>query len=785
MSRSVTNESEHARPTRLARTAQRCAFGGALTALWLLATATPLTAQTLLSGPTRIERAGNGTVVERLPDGGILVAGQFTGVVGGPSRAGIARFSSNGALVAAFDPDFEFSNTTFFNSIVVADGRAYVGGRFFRVDGQARAGLAAFDLANNALTDWDPAMPGSTDMRALAAAGGVIYVAGNFTSIGGAARQGLAAVDALTGTATGWNPGQVVGVRRALVGSDGLFIGGAFSFIGTPKAQRNLLAKLDLASGAVLAFDAAITGGSAAEVLTLRQVGSTLYIGGTFGSVGGSARNAVAAVEASSGALLAFNPLLNGGASSAAVDDIEVDGSSVFLCGRFGRVGSQLRSGAADVASVSGAAGTWNGNLLGGFQCADLLLDGDGVVATGSFDRVGNQPRQGLVRLARSNAAPQDSLPGLLNPALGPIVVAGPDGTRFVASSSGLSAAEGSPRIGIARYAPDGTVDSAFPDVFGDVRALLVDGSTLFVGGISLSMNGAAPFVPLVAIDLASGQQLTAPSITRTQAGATPSVSALALNGGDLLIGGRFDQVNGVASSGLAAVRLLDGVVGNTPVLFEINGPTVDLFAVGGGRVILSGNFVTVDGQLRSGLAALDAQSYALLPWTPVAGGAIFTMLATTDRVYFGGRFSQFGTPGGPLAPRNAIAAVDAVSAALLPWNPDVRSNGADCGSFCFVSALALDGDTLYAGGLFDSVGGQPRAGLAAVSASTGAVQAFDAALSRSAAVLAMARVGSVLTIGGQFERAAGARQTAIAAFDLSAAPPPDPLFANGFEAAP
>ena len=51
---------------------------------------------------------------------------------------------------------------------------------------------------------------------------------------------------------------------------------------------------------------------------------------------------------------------------------------------------------------------------------------------TGSFDRAGTQDRLGLVRLARADATPDDTFPGLLQPAVNPLLAAAPDGSRFV-----------------------------------------------------------------------------------------------------------------------------------------------------------------------------------------------------------------------------------------------------------------------------------------------------------------------------------------------------------------
>ncbi|MFK7739354.1 MAG: hypothetical protein AB8H80_03450 [Planctomycetota bacterium] len=81
---------------------------------------------------------------------------------------------------------------------------------------------------------------------------------------------------------------------------------------------------------------------------------------------------------------------------------------------------------------------------------------------------------------------------------------------------------------------------------------------------------------------------------------------------------------------------------------------------------------------------------------------------------YAAGRF-QNAIPlgGGALVPRTGVVAWDARSGQLLPWAPTIVKNGYDYR----VDALGVspDGLTIYVGGLFDTVDGQPRKDVVAV----------------------------------------------------------------------
>ena len=77
-------------------------------------------------------------------------------------------------------------------------------------------------------------------------------------------------------------------------------------------------------------------------------------------------------------------------------------------------------------------------------------------------------------------------------------------------------------------------------------------------------------------------------------------------------------------------------------------------------------------------------------------------------RVYVGGQFTSIAGQA-----RNFLAAFDEGTGAITPWNANVGSGSFSSG----VLALAVTPDKVYVGGSFPSIGGQPHANFAAVSA--------------------------------------------------------------------
>jgi hypothetical protein len=102
---------------------------------------------------------------------------------------------------------------------------------------------------------------------------------------------------------------------------------------------------------------------------------------------------------------------------------------------------------------------------------------------------------------------------------------------------------------------------------------------------------------------------------------------------GDLLIGGSFDSINGVARSRLARIS------STAPVLIRDwnPAPNASVSAFGKtttGRLFVGGTFTSMGGKTRNGVAELDpADGVVLDGWVPPSGGS--RMAVADDRIYF------------------------------------------------------------------------------------------------------------------------------------------------------
>ncbi|MCC6437069.1 MAG: fibronectin type III domain-containing protein [Acidimicrobiales bacterium] len=165
---------------------------------------------------------------------------------------------------------------------------------------------------------------------------------------------------------------------------------------------------------------------------------------------------------------------------------------------------------------------------------------------------------------------------------------------------------------------------------------------------------------------------------------------------------------------------------------------------------------------LAAGILALPANA-APVPYsqTPLRGwetnGRVFAVLVVGDTLYVGGEFTQLrSTTTGQTLARTNLAAFDvATTAPRTAFTANTNGRVMD---------LAHDGQRLYVAGAFSDVNGNWRNRLAAVDATTGAVQSFRTQLNSWA--MAVEVLNGVVYVGGSFTQANGTARSRLAAVD-------------------
>lgn len=602
----------------------------------------------------------------------------------------------------------------------------YIGGDFNFV-GPATGGGVPTDAASGVAAPSFPKVAGNVWAVAPDGSGGW-FLGGRFTSVGGVPRFNLAHILSDMSLSP-WDPNAGVtsyvgnlgfyGVRALAVSGSTVYAAGDFTMIGG--LPRNRIAAIDAATGAVTAWDP--NASPASTIWALGVSGTTVYAGGDFLGIGGQSRTKIAAIDATTGLATAFDA----GSLNDDVLALAIDGSTIYIGGTFTNVGGQMRNYTAALDATTGALSAWDPHISD--RVYAIAAGGGTVYVGGRFCQVGSDARCFLAAIDASTGAATS-----WNPAVGEFGLrAGVSaltltGTTLYAGG-GFVSMNGNPRgFGAAFDITSGNLTSWNPGANGDIAAICVSGTTAYTGG-QFSSIGALTRRGLAAIDLATGEA------TSWNPNVSGPVYSIIPNGSVIYIAGAFHAVGGMTRECAAAIDATTGV----PTSWNPNcNNIISCMGLSGSTMYLGGDFTSVGGIPRNRLAAVDIVAGAAMPWDPGADATVSDLGVGGSTIYIGGLFSNVG---GQV--RNRLAAIDASSGAVTPWNPD-----ADGGVF----KVLVDGCVVYAGGYFHHLGAQQRDAIAAIDAVTGMPTTWIPNVYGSGIVVeALERIGSTLYVGGDF----------------------------------
>jgi hypothetical protein len=653
--------------------------------------------------------------------GGWFIGGEFAHVAGQP-RAGLAHIGVGGELdpvwvpaVEGLDDDdrlsFTANLTVDVSALCVVGDTVYVSGAFTAIDGQPRDGLAAVDGVSGRLLPWNPRPRwGRPDgahggaVHALAAAGDTIYVGGAFTRMGSVVRRGLAAFDAATGALTAWNPAvsleTVVGVRALVIDRGTLYVGGLFEAISGQK--RSGLAAFDVATGTLTAWNPRAVEFVTVDVWALAVAGDTVYVGGDFDGMGRAERLSLAAVDAHTGRLLPWRADLKRVDDNGVAIALAVAGGRLYVGGSFDSIAGQPRTNLAAFSTTTGTLSPWDPRPSR--EVFSLVAAGDGIIAGGAFSGVDSVRRSGIAAI--------DHDTGALLP--------------FDAHASVTT-----------------DIDAT------DIDAIATYGSSVFVAG-GLGRVGGRRRLAVSKLDTQTGRARSWNARVESSGASCCGVTALAVYGRRLYVGGLLTRIGGQRRVHLAAVDARTGRV--TPWRMDANDWVTGL-SVHGRTLYVTGLFTRIGGQRRRGIAAVDLRSGRLTAWNPRPDGKVETLAFTRGRVYLGGEFRRVGGPR-----RSHLAAVNASDGKVQAWRADANAS---------VQALVVIAGTVYAGGDFTSIAGAPRERIAALDTRSGLPTAWNPGADQQVAALLATPAG--LVAAGSFTSLGGTSQTGVGVFPPAA----------------
>ena len=462
-------------------------------------------------------------------------------------------------------------------------------------------------------------------------------------------------------------------------GNGGFYIGGSFGFVNGV-ARENVAHILSDYS-----LDTNFTAPAANnDIRAMALHNGILYLGGIFTDLGGTTRQRLAAVDAATGNLDPWDPDAGG-----SVFDLEIYNNNVYAVGQFTTINrnafhanNQLTRNRAAVielangANIGNADTNWDPDLAG--NAFAIKEHNNYIYIAGDFQNVNRAVYHTNNQLARARIA-----------AFEPVGI-----------GNGRGDADNIWDPDLANAGPNGG------------RALAIDATHVYVSGGFTTAGGNAHVAVAAISDFAGGGSGTVDNTWNPQIAAgrfNDVVRSLFLTNNSLFFGGDFTTVQGQTRLRLAEVELAGNGRTGAPTTFKGDvgtdwGMVAEIYA-DSTRVITAGDFYLFPAVNRVRLAAIDLNTFTVTSWDPRVNFRPRSLVVHNNQVYAGGEFSIVNEGQPTQATRNRLASFDKVSGQVTSWNPNMDGH---------VFALALDGDTLYAGGQFSTVTGGARNRLAA-----------------------------------------------------------------------
>lgn len=281
--------------------------------------------------------------------GGVYVAGNFFNSIGGAPRANIARLDASGAA----DPSWVSEVDHYVLALTAGlDSKLYVGGAITSAGEVPRFGLAVLSETGGALPAVDAEANGVISAFSVQADGSVI-VGGTFKRSGLLVRHNLLRIQANGVVDPVWKPDPDGAVRSIAIGENSnVFVCGDFTHIGGQPRAR--LAKI-AGTGSGLAdpgWIVDLTSG-VALVLEFDATSGAVFVGGSFNSIDGRLINNLAKIGSDGTVDSSWDPMLAGNARIGSL--VRNDAGSIYVGGSFASIGGQARTNLARL--TTGGAG--------------------------------------------------------------------------------------------------------------------------------------------------------------------------------------------------------------------------------------------------------------------------------------------------------------------------------------------------------------------------------------------------------------------------------------------
>ncbi len=344
------------------------------------------------------------------------------------------------------------------------------------------------------------------------------------------------------------------------------------------------------------------------EIYSIAKYCNTLYVGGSFTTLGGQTRNSIGSIDLLTGSTTSWNP-----GTDSAVYAIALSGTTLFVGGNFTIAGGSARSKLASFDITTGSLNGWN-PVITGSQINTIVPDNSIIYVGGLFSTVGATTRNNIAAIDMNGIGNATS------------------------------------------WYPTGGTTGAFPDV----NVIEFSGSNIYIGGRFSTIGGQAVQYLAVA-DKSTG--VVNGSWYPASGGTLTMVNSLAISStGSIYVGGQFTIFSAACTRVLLAEVNDSTGVCNSSFTANMSGTYLKTLVLNSTSLYLGGFFTNSGGSIRNNLSVLSTSTGVDLGWIPDPGNYVDKILISGNVIYVSG---IFGTAFGQS--RLRIAAFDLATGSLLP----------------------------------------------------------------------------------------------------------------------
>lgn len=445
------------------------------------------------------------------------------------------------------------------------------------------------------------------------------------------------------------------------------------------------------------------------------------FAGGEFGAVDGAYRRSIVHIGADGAVDKTFNASANGKVQALAL----VEGK-LIVGGKFTKAGGVT---VANIVALDPSTGLavpgWSASANNTVYALEAV--GSQVYVGGQFTNLNGSSRRYLGRISAATGGYDSSFSGQTSGIVRSIDV-DPSSTAvyvggdFTSASSRYVGSTGRNRLA-AFSTTAGDIAAWNPNAGASVRVLEVapTGSSVYVGGEFTTIAGQSrtAFAEVTINGEVTGRDLgiakaRCPHTTKSAyslptKGCDNTVAALDLSDGKLLVGGQFSEVLGTPRHHVAEVDIATNQLSDfNPVAGNFVNAVLHL----GDENVIAGDFTSVGGLIRDGLAVIDLTTGEADPGFTADVDLMVNDVALSPNgqyIYAGGDFKSVNGVA-----RSKVVKLDVNTGAVDPKFKAGINN--------IVIKIGVDGDKVYLGGKFTKIGSQKRLHTARLEEGTGNV---------------------------------------------------------------